>query len=65
MSLHLDHPCSMCKNSLEIKGSYGMPRCKAFPDMIPIELSSNNIDVRQLKECNNGYKYEYDGSPKL
>ena len=55
----------MCKNAIPISGSYGMPRCKAFPNGKPPEFLLSNIDVRQLKECNNGYKYEYDGSPKL
>ncbi len=65
MSFILNHPCSMCKNAIPISGSYGMPRCKAFPDEIPSKFFGGNIDVRQLKECNNGYKYEYDGSPRI
>lgn len=63
MSVIFGHPCMRCKNALEITGSYGMPRCKAFPDGIPSKFFSEDINVTELKKCNNGYKYEYDGSP--
>ena len=64
MSVSINHPCTMCKNSIKITGSYGMPRCKAFPNGKPPEFLLSEVDVRKLKECNNGYKYEYNGSQK-
>lgn len=60
----LNNPCSRCKNSIPIDGSYGMPRCKAFPNGIPYSFYSQN-DVTQLDECNNGYKFEDDGEALL
>ena len=33
-------------------------KCSAFPDGIPDNYFWGKIYVRDLKECNNGYKYE-------
>ena len=44
--------CSFCKNRKENKG-FRMT-CSAYPDGIPFNIP----DVTQLKECNNGFKYE-------
>ena len=32
--------------------------CKAFPDGIPRDYLWGFIDVHEIDECNNGYKYE-------
>ena len=55
----LNTPCVRCKNSFE-NTKMGRTRCKAFPNGIPYEYLWK-IDVTELEECNNGYKFEEEG----
>ena len=48
--------CGSCKNVLKEKINGYIPTCKAYPEGIPSNMFK--LDVRELKECNNGIKYE-------
>ena len=49
--------CTSCKNLYEekINGSFC---CKAFPDGIPKDYFWGSVDVKNIIECNYGYKFE-------
>lgn len=48
---------SWCDDCKHITGKKGfLPTCKAFPDGVPYEF--DNDRGKELKECNNGIKYE-------
>lgn len=44
--------CSSCKNYI------GNDVCRAFPKGIPKEYMWGPVDVEELIECKNGYKFE-------
>ena len=49
------YDCDFCANLFpEMKNGHGC--CRAFPDGIPYEHM--DLDVKNLKECNNGIRYE-------
>lgn len=52
--------CPCCKNCIEQTDKNAPLICKAFPDGIPKEYIWGPVDVKKLRECNNGYKYEED-----
>ena len=62
MTISLNNPCDMCKNNIGKVNGWDIG-CKAFPDGIPNKIYFG--DARSLKECANGYKWEYDESKDL
>lgn len=50
--------CPCCKNCFESSSVKEPLKCKAFPQGIPKEYIFGNVDVKTLKECNNGFGYE-------
>lgn len=52
----IDYPCQNCAHFLGKINSWQCG-CDAFPDGIPSEIIVKT-DVKKLKECNNGIKYE-------
>lgn len=48
--------CGRCENILDYKIDGYIPACKAFPEGIPRYLLKE--DVRNIEECNNGFKYK-------
>lgn len=51
----VDWPCDLCRNRIGMIDGW-KPNCKAFPDGILTRLL--DVDVRDLPECANGYKWE-------
>lgn len=47
--------CPCCKHCYS---SNQVLCCSAFPNGIPKDYLFGSIQVKSLKECNNGYKYE-------
>ncbi len=47
--------CIHCKDNDDISTPLC---CDAFPDGIPKDYLFGPVQVTDLKECNNGYKYE-------
>ena len=48
---------SYCNNCKHIRPNEGFKMvCDAFPDGIPYDFDDNK--VKEIKECNNGIKYE-------
>jgi hypothetical protein len=53
--------CPCCKNCKDELQSDDKPlSCCAFPDGIPYDFMWGKINVRELEECNNGFKCEED-----
>lgn len=52
--------CPCCKNCFDRIDKTKPLCCKAFPNGIPKEYLWGEIDVKKIKECANGYKYEED-----
>ncbi|MBQ8790561.1 MAG: glutamyl-tRNA amidotransferase [Ruminiclostridium sp.] len=55
--------CPNCKhfyNNADISKALS---CKAFPDGIPNENLWGEINVKEIPECANGYKYEEINQP--
>ena len=52
----LNTPCAECRYYLGKINSW-RTGCKAFPNGFPIGFLGK-IDVKKLKECANGYKWE-------
>ena len=50
--------CPCCKNCFPSIDIDSPLKCKAFPTGIPKEYIWGPIDVKSLKECNNGIRYE-------
>lgn len=46
--------CSKCKHQKGVKNF--LPVCDAFPDGMPYSFDDQNVE--NLKECNNGIKFE-------
>lgn len=49
--------CTFCMHCENEKDPENL-KCKAYPEGIPSNLVWGFIDVHELDECNNGYKYE-------
>lgn len=49
--------CPFCKHCYDNNISQSLC-CSAFPDGIPKDYLFGPVQVKHLKECNNGYKYE-------
>ena len=50
--------CPCCQNCYDRDDINEPLCCNAFPGGIPNDYLWGPIDVKSLKECNNGYKYE-------
>ena len=48
--------CPICINFLRPKEDSNI--CKAFPDGIPDDYFWGKVDVEELVECKNGFKFE-------
>lgn len=52
--------CPCCKNCNDREDKSKPLTCKAFPDGIPSDYLWCKIDVKKIKECARGYKFELD-----
>lgn len=50
--------CPCCKNCFDRSDITNPLCCNAFPEGIPKEYLWGDINVKNLEECKNGYKYE-------
>ena len=53
----IDAPCDRCIHKRKEKINKYRPTCDAFPKGIPYDYYME-IDVTQIKECNNGIGFE-------
>lgn len=50
--------CPCCKHFIGAKDRSEPLTCKAFPKEIPFDYLFGKVDVKSIKECNNGIGYE-------
>jgi len=56
--------CDNCKNYTGLNPETKQMTCKAFPNGIPLDYVFSKVNVREIPECEKGYKFEDKNRPE-
>ena len=56
--------CDKCKNYTGLNPDTKQMTCKAFPAGIPLDYVFSEVNVREIQECENGFKFEEKNRPE-